>query len=155
LTFVLPRSAHKRRLILWGCGIAVGLMFAAKVWLLKTDAWVAICERFGGNLQCYFCEQMIVFWRYIGLAVWPSPGNLNVDHAVACRPNSLAAGDVLLSTAALVLLVLAPAIYLVRKKPVVSFLLLTIPLGVLPYFGQQLDRFTAAKRKMQAGRPSR
>jgi len=134
LTFVLPRSAHKRRLIPWGCGVAVGLVFAAGVWLLKTDAWEATCERFRGDWQCYFWEQMIVFWRYVGLSVWPSPGNLNVDHAVAYRPYSLADGDVLLSAAVLLLVVVAPAIYLVRKKPVAGFLLLAIPTGLLPYF---------------------
>lgn len=134
LVFVLPDSAHKRRALLWSSGTMVGVMFAAGAWLRTTNAWEAICERIGGDLGHYFWAETVVFWRYAALSAWPLPGCLNVDHAVAYRPYSLSDADVLLSVVALTLVVLAPAVYLFRKRPVVSFLLLAIPVGLLPYF---------------------
>ena len=134
LVFVLPESTHKWRLILWGSGAAAGLTFVAGAWLLKTDVWKGINERLSSELRYYFWEQIVVFWRYVALSVWPLPGHLNVDHAVAYRPYSLSDADVLVSAIALALVVLAPAVYLIRKRPMVGFLLLAIPVGLLPYF---------------------
>lgn len=131
-TFIFPQSERKGRLILWGSVLIASLTVAAIVWLTTTGAWIG--QRLNGHLRHYFWEQFIVFWRYMALAAWPSPEYLNVDHAVAHRPYSLTNGDVLLAVVAMLLIVLIPAVYFVRKKPTASFLLLAIPIGLGPYF---------------------
>jgi hypothetical protein len=132
LTFVVPESSYKRRAILWGGATGAVLIYAAAVWLIHTDAWIQ--ERLTADLRYYFCGQIIVFWRYVALLICPLPSCLNVDHAIAYRQYSLTDTDVFVSAAALVVAVLMPAAYLIRGRPVVSFLLLAIPLGMLPYF---------------------
>ena len=112
----------------------MGLLVVTVLWLIMTNAWEATLARFGGDLRYYFWAQMVIFWRYVALSVCPLPGYLNVDHAVAFRPYSLADADVLLSVMALALVVLVPASYLIRKRPVASFLLFAIPIGLAPYF---------------------
>jgi hypothetical protein len=134
LTIVLPASAHKRRLILWAAAAGMVFVLAAGAWVARMGDWEFIRERLCGDVRHYFWGQMIIFWRYVGLSVWPLPRYLNVDHAVSYRPYSATDADVLISVIALVLVVLAPAMHLIRRKPVASFLLLAIPVGLLPYF---------------------
>jgi hypothetical protein len=134
LICVLPGSTHKRRLALWAAGAAAALVFVAGVWVVETGDWIPMRERLQGDLWYYFWGQTIVFWRYVALSLCPLPSNLNFDHAVPCRAYSPTDADVLLSVIATALVVVAPAIYLVRRRPVAGFLLLAVPVGLLPYF---------------------
>ena len=134
LAIVLPNSIHKRRLMLAAGAAGMVLAMAAGAWVAKTGDWVGIRERLNGPVGSYFWGQMIVFWRYMGLAVCPLPGILNADHAVTYRSYSATDADVLTSVVALIVVVLAPAVYLIQKRSAAGFLLLLIPVALLPYF---------------------
>ncbi|MGB9626588.1 MAG: hypothetical protein ACPMAQ_17170, partial [Phycisphaerae bacterium] len=132
--FVFPTAQDKPRLLRTAAAGGLAALAVLLIWLALSGALPAIERRVSGDLRSYWWGQMIVFWRYVLRAAVPLPSLLSVDHYVAYRPYRLADPDVLAAFAAIVALVILPAVWLARSRPALSLLLLMVPTTLAPYF---------------------
>jgi hypothetical protein len=144
-----PRAGNKKRFwIASGASVAIALAGAA-CWLRTGNVWRDMARRLNGDLWSHFWAQVTIFWRYVGLAAWPAPSALNVDHYIhpyvvvhllpyghssSVEQYAITDAAVAASLAALALLVLAPAIWLIVRKSWLALPLLMLPIGIAPYF---------------------
>ncbi len=127
------------RMWFWAASVSVLFISAIAGW-----AWVY----FSGTMALtknlvlnplsghHFWAMTTVYWRYVSLAVLPLPSRLSIDHYVPYYPSriySFGDGDVLAASAGILVLI-ATAIFLARKRPAVSVFLGLMLVGILPYF---------------------
>jgi len=125
------------------CRLAVtaGVLIATAIPLLlwfRSSGVLTLFRRLSGNtiLPTHVLCYTTVFWRYVGLALFPHPSLLSVDHHILYPPNrwyGVGDVDVILSIIGLGLLV-ATVWWLRRRHKPAAYLLAMVPLCVAPYF---------------------
>jgi hypothetical protein len=137
LVVAAPRVRNKRRFWISSAVVAAVVLAGAAAWLATGNVWRDVARRFGGDFWSHFWAQAMIFWQYMGLAAWPAPSALNVDHYVypyLFVHYSPLEPAIALSLAAMALLLLAPAIWLIVRKSWLALPLLLLPVGLAPYF---------------------
>lgn len=138
LIIVEPTVQRRKRFWLIVGGSAVVLAGAAVGWGLASGMMPEFRKRFGNELLGHhFWGMTTVFWRYVSLAMLPSPARLNVDHHVRYLPDlhpyTFTEGWVLLGSLGLLILV-GLVVFLRHRRPVVALLLGIVPVSMAAYF---------------------
>lgn len=156
--FLLTRIKHRhltnRRFWVSATIAFAAILSVAVLWIRSAGVWQGISDRLFGTsgepegFWQHFWAQTTIFWRYVGLAVWPLPSRLTVDHAVAyfqpafpdgrvvpgCRVYGPGDLDVLTSALGLLLLIVVALVFMRRGQKTVAVLLMLLLIGASPYF---------------------
>jgi protein O-mannosyl-transferase len=129
--------ANRKRFWRWTGGALAGGVGAGVTWVLATGLGPHVARRFEMmSFWPHLWGQTLVFWRYIGLMLFPAPSQLNFDHYVLYPKTmqySPGQGGVLAASLAILLLV-ALAVVLKRWWRTAALLMAVILLGLAPYF---------------------